>query len=612
LLFIIQLCHIVLCVPYSSFKMQMSLPDFQYPTPLIMFYLLSLLIYSSTFFSSLLLKKELPAILLSPLIIVFGLLCLLPLYLISFIILPSEQLQFLFSGIGDDITFYYFPTAILLTSFALFGSLLWQKAISKGIKATKIFFTVTGIIFGIYFVTYTILNISAGLELSKTLKQVKAQGIKMTLEDIIPPPVPDEENAALVYQKAFDLVEELNKEYKDKWEYLPWVYNTRYSFDREGIYYYNNDGKLEELTPEQKKAFSQLLFEDTDSINIFSLIEKSVDFPACRFDIKYEDGPAMLLPHIQKMRQLSRFVAFRTYLLTDEKKYQEAFNSAFVGLKLGESLKDEPFLTHQLVRIALNGIAAASFQPIISISPEEISIKDYQNLIAEIDKKENKLTKGLEAELAFINTFIFKKLLTGNLEELYEGGIFGEPGSTTSKLFLIFYSYLGRPLLKQDCAFYVHYLIESMSLSRLPYYQTKDRLLEWDKKFWRDRWQYKYSISAMVMPALNRCQLNQARDNAQLDGLKIALALKIYKKKNGSYPNNLTAIVPDIISELPLDPFTGENFIYRKEGEGFIVYSVGENETDNNGVYEPKYRLQRRLPFLKGEEYDDIVWKCKE
>ena len=73
--------------------------------------------------------------------------------------------------------------------------------------------------------------------------------------------------------------------------------------------------------------------------------------------------------------------------------------------------------------------------------------------------------------------------------------------------------------------------------------------------------------------------------------------MKIYKEKHGNYPDTLAPLAPKIIKELPLDPFTGKGYKYRKEGKGFIVYSVGSNEKDDNGLINPI------------QNYDDISFK---
>lgn len=594
LLFIIQLCHLFLHIPDSLIREQIYSDTIysmkQYASRFyIAFYLLFIFIYSASFFSSFLVKKELPAILFSPFAVGIGILYISPLYFILFIILSPDQILSLFAG--EQETIILLTIGILFVFFVFFSFLMWQKAICRGVKSDRVFAFVTGIIFLVYLMTHAILNITTGLELSETLKQAKASGIKMTLEEIIPPPVPDEQNAALVYEEAFALVDKLKEKYKDEWEYMPYMINKR-----------GNSVTPETLSTEQKKILAKLLLEDADFLKLYILIEKAVELPECRFDIKYEDGFAMLLPHPQNIRQLARLMVARTYILTEEKRYKEALSSFRVGLKLGESLKDEPVLISQLVRIAIDGITTESIQPIINTYPEEILIKDYQELILEIDKKEKKLMKGLEGELVWGSTFGFEKFLKGDVKDLVSSGIFDRQVI----LYRLYVSYPAKPLLKQDYNFYVRSLTDYISLSRLPYYKTKDELSELDKKVETVGWQFKYPLTAMIMPALHRAQISQARDNAQLDGLKIACALKIYKKENGYYPDELTALVPGIISELPLDEFTGKNFIYKKEGKGFIVYSVGSNEKDDGGI-----SLKEASEKNDRDNYD-IVWKCKE
>lgn len=53
-----------------------------------------------------------------------------------------------------------------------------------------------------------------------------------------------------------------------------------------------------------------------------------------------------------------------------------------------------------------------------------------------------------------------------------------------------------------------------------------------------------------------------------------ALALKIYRCEKGEYPENLDALVPEILDQLPCDPLTGMPFDYRKMPKGgFMLYA---------------------------------------
>jgi hypothetical protein len=41
--------------------------------------------------------------------------------------------------------------------------------------------------------------------------------------------------------------------------------------------------------------------------------------------------------------------------------------------------------------------------------------------------------------------------------------------------------------------------------------------------------------------------------------------------------------VPKYIAELPRDRFSGADYIYRLEGTGYVLYSVGYNGADDGG-----------------------------
>ena len=78
------------------------------------------------------------------------------------------------------------------------------------------------------------------------------------------------------------------------------------------------------------------------------------------------------------------------------------------------------------------------------------------------------------------------------------------------------------------------------------------------------------------------------RSNAQLDLLRVAVALERYKAAKGDYPATLDALVPTFLEEVPLDPFTARlTLTYRpepKDGRPFVLYSFGPNALDDGGT----------------------------
>jgi hypothetical protein len=501
-----------------------------------------------------------------------GILLITPLSVVLFLISPSLPV------------FYLLISFTLIVVLLIFGSLIRHKIVVKGLSPVRGMLTTVGVIFLFSFGIHAISNFVTGRELNTTIQQVRAEGIKLTPREVIPPLVLDKDNAALIYKQAFDLADKLLPKYKKEWDYM-WSYG--------GLF------PTVKLSPLQKNKISGIIREP-EFIKLYALIEKAVSLPSYRSDIRYEDGPSALMPHLANMRGLARLIATRTYILTWEGRYGEALESAKTGLRLGDSLTNEPIIISQLVRTAVDDIATNSFRQLLNSFSSTISTKDYQYLISEINKKNKYFTKSLEAELAIMGNWIFSnggRALAGT-DFTVQHKDFNFKINLGNILVITYRNYLGGPLRKNDNAFYIHSLTTLIGLSQKPFFQVKNVVAQWNRNMGTSLiTNGKHIISTMLLPAQSGLLKQQAKYAANLESFKLALALKIYKQKHGYYPDKLFSLSPEIIPELSLDPFTGKDYIYRKEGRGFILYSVGLNEKDDNGVYDPK------------QKYDDIAWK---
>jgi hypothetical protein len=73
------------------------------------------------------------------------------------------------------------------------------------------------------------------------------------------------------------------------------------------------------------------------------------------------------------------------------------------------------------------------------------------------------------------------------------------------------------------------------------------------------------------------------RGRAWLRLFRCHLALRRFFLAEGAYPVSLGGVVPRYLAELPLDPFSGQNLIYRKLPVGYQLYSVGSDGRDDGG-----------------------------
>jgi hypothetical protein len=93
-------------------------------------------------------------------------------------------------------------------------------------------------------------------------------------------------------------------------------------------------------------------------------------------------------------------------------------------------------------------------------------------------------------------------------------------------------------------------------------------------------------MSSYLIPAVTAVSNSQDRTNATLELTRIAAALAVYRAEHGAYPDNLRELVPAALTKLPSDPYTGKPFIYVRIEPGYLIYSAGENSTDNGGSNE--------------------------
>ncbi len=86
----------------------------------------------------------------------------------------------------------------------------------------------------------------------------------------------------------------------------------------------------------------------------------------------------------------------------------------------------------------------------------------------------------------------------------------------------------------------------------------------------------------------------------------VALALAAYHARHGTYPRKLLRLVPKALSHVPRDPFTGKAIGYRREGNGYLLWSIGPPPTWH-GVWSiappPTWHGAKRRPirFIVGE-----------
>jgi hypothetical protein len=86
-----------------------------------------------------------------------------------------------------------------------------------------------------------------------------------------------------------------------------------------------------------------------------------------------------------------------------------------------------------------------------------------------------------------------------------------------------------------------------------------------------------------MAPALGRYNVLRTRAETNRRATMLTANIMAYRQQHGDYPDSLDAFGD---REFVIDPFTNQRFVYRREGDGFTLYSLGADGEDNGGVHD--------------------------
>jgi hypothetical protein len=116
-------------------------------------------------------------------------------------------------------------------------------------------------------------------------------------------------------------------------------------------------------------------------------------------------------------------------------------------------------------------------------------------------------------------------------------------------------------------------------------------------------------IAAMLLPSLSRIPLRAALSQTSANQAVLACALERYRLVQGAFPETLDVLAPKFIDTLPHDVIGGDPLKYRRSDGRFILYSIGWNAKDDDGLIAlKKTNLPDRFMRQEIKEEGDWVW----
>lgn len=358
---------------------------------------------------------------------------------------------------------------------------------------------------------------------------------------------------------------------------------------------------LDQLDPERLLNDEQdaMLKKDLDSIPEPRRQARGlIDYSWGRFPIRYaKDGISTLLPHVQRNREIANVLQYDAMRRAHEGDIDGALASCRACLNAGRALGDEPLLVSQLVRCVCRASALSKIERTLAQGePSERALAALQRQLEDEEPDELYLP-GMRGERAMVDAFMETVETDGLSQRML--GMFGRgpPSVLPWADRLLYFAGLSARAQRARMLRFMNQLVEA---AKAPPEEQIERVEEA-----LSRKPPLPPLGRLLVPSVERVGEWYRQSHAQTRCTIVLVALERYRKRHGRWPESLATLTPDLLKQVPLDPYDGKPLRYRRLADGVVVYSVSKDKEDNGGTLYRSGRMKKLHP----EEHTDLGYR---
>lgn len=436
-----------------------------------------------------------------------------------------------------------------------------------------------GVVVLLVFVVGSVLTVVSGRRYEHEVKKIAARGEPVSLAELAKVSVPDDENAAVIFQPIFTRIQ------KPKLE-----------LDETVLTKITEESKPGSTAEEWSAAIKMAPKFDW----LTPKVAEAVDRPHCKFAVDWRKGYEAPLPHYAHLRKIARILSAKALIYARQGKMDESVRCVKLAEQIADAIGEDPLLVGVLVRASISRLSAQTARGLLREG--NLTAGQARELYAIFEGVDftPQLMKSMESERACAMYFVEQTRANGPLWAMgiVQGVVRsnGSPGGRRSALLGI----LARPLIYEEGTVCLRAMDRVTAKLAAPYREVGELSFSEDLLGIP-----RYAIlTRALMPAFSSIRRTLDASQAEISVTQVALAAAAYRDTHGAYPRTL-AELQSSFGELPEDPLSGKPFRYTAKGGGCTIYSIGQNLKDDGGrrddlTADGKYRQRKAAP-------DDIV-----
>jgi hypothetical protein len=432
-------------------------------------------------------------------------------------------------------------------------------------------------------------------------KELRAKGEKLTLKEITPPPVPDEQNSADTVNQALGLM-------SSGYNLLPGAMKMAAPGKATPGWAQPDVRDYDFKLTNSWDDYRTIVGADRPGLHMLQVI---FERPQLDFHLEYQKSFEMSLRHLAPLKQLSQKLSAAMECDLHDGDAASAATNLCVLLALVNGDADERVLISQLVRIAMANIGAADtwdFLQCSNVTDAQLAMIqknwEQQQFIAPMEKafwferaSTDETIQKLRASPAEFDKYMgsYGGSISGpapvhgpsSLQDLLDAARF-RIGRTMWRLSWSYAEQLqslqtGQIILEtlRDMETNTFYKPDcEMMTTRVTALERTNAVSEIFQRFGFADFGEMFGFGSALATSVRKVETMEVTKGI----IVTAIALKRFQLANGHLPEKLSKLVPKFLESVPLDAVDGQPLRYRRNADGtFLLYSVGQDGIDDGG-----------------------------
>jgi hypothetical protein len=437
----------------------------------------------------------------------------------------------------------------------------------------------------VWYVSVRVSNRSAVQELEA---KVRARGEPLTLEDLAArfPPIPEDENAAVLLMEVWEKEDPAHwRSFRAGQRTLPTPKQSEFDPD---LPYLGSEARRiprgAPLSSTQLAAAEAWMQKNADHS---AAVRAALQRTKCRFPIRVTDGYDALLPHYVEIRQEAQRFRVEALHASEKGDIESAIEALITVQRVANTLTNEPLLIAHLIHVACQLMVLDGAEQLLS--RQRLAVPQLARVRTIIDSIE--MTNRFRSALIGERAVALGAILVGG-QSVAGLARHSEVSEAEMQRGLSFLHFIG--LAAADRRLMLETFERAITLAEKPTPEAWPEFARLEAEVKREARGFPPKIfSTLLLPALSATAQKFASVEARRSAGIAAIAVEQYRRAHeDQLPASWNVIIPTHLSRPPIDPFTGEPLKLKPLPKGFVVYSVGANEKDDDGRERPEKRSQ--------------------